>query len=204
MAALPWVLKPKHGKPLWHKARHHANPRSPDTAQHIKEKTSVTTTPLYRLAWGMAVSSACIGASLPLAALAQPAYGRVLDATPIYEQVAIQHEACTDSTQRTRCTTTTTYEDQLVGYDVLYDYQGQQYAQRMAQHPGKRVPIQAVTPGHYSSHQRGNSASVKPGEKSYGSISPGAAAVESIEYHGKDNAPPIVIDMQMGHPPRRY
>lgn len=152
---------------------------------------------------GLALATACIGAGLPFATSAQPAYGRVLDATPIYEQVAIPQEECVEYNSHTRCKTRTVYEDELVGYDVLYEYQGQQYSQRMAHNPGKRVPIQSTAPSSsYRSNDRASTSSVTPGAKSYGSAAPGAAPVESIEYRANDSDLPI-IDLRIGaHPPR--
>jgi len=163
----------------------------------------VTLTSLQRIS--LAVASVCLGSSLPLAASAQQNYARVLSATPIYEQVAVPHEECMDYAQRTRCKTSTIYEEQLVGYDVLYEYNGQQHAQRMAHNPGKRIPIQAATPGHrYGSNDRPSANSVTPGQKSYGSVAPGAPVVESIEYRNNDADIPVNIEIHPGRPqPRR-
>lgn len=43
------------------------------------------------------------------------------------------------------CTTETTYENRAVGYDVTYEYAGQQYTTRMPYDPGQSVRLQ-VTP----------------------------------------------------------
>lgn len=140
----------------------------------------------------------------PCAASAQTAYARVLDASPIYEQVAVQREECQEFTRHSRCKTITTYEDQIVGYDVLYEHNGQQYSQRMAHKPGARIPIQTAAPGqHYSSTERSSGSTVTPGKKSYGSVAPGAPVVDSIEYHPKNTDIPVNVDIHMGRPPRR-
>ncbi len=124
---------------------------------------------------------------------------------PIYEPVAVPHEECVEYSSHTRCKTRTVYEDELVGYDVLYEYQGQQYSQRMAHNPGKRIPIHATQPsGTYRNTDRANANNAPHrGTKSYGSTPPGAAPIESIEYRANDNDLPI-IDMRIGtHPPHR-
>lgn len=48
----------------------------------------------------------------------------------------------TTSVER-RCEVTqhTTYEDELVGYDVTYRYKGRLFTTRTAEHPGKRIPV---------------------------------------------------------------
>jgi len=40
-----------------------------------------------------------------------------------------------------RCQTATRYENRTVGYDVVYDYNGQRYTTRMAQDPGPRIAL---------------------------------------------------------------
>lgn len=40
-----------------------------------------------------------------------------------------------------RCQTVSSYENQVVGYDVVYDYAGQRYTTRMAHDPGRRIAI---------------------------------------------------------------
>jgi len=40
-----------------------------------------------------------------------------------------------------RCQTATRYESRTVGYDVVYDYNGQRYTTRMAQDPGPRIAL---------------------------------------------------------------
>ena len=148
-----------------------------------------------------------VGASLlvstPLIALGQQAYGTVLEATPIYEEVAIAQEECIEFAQQKRCETRTTYEEQLVGYDVLYEYNGQQHAQRMAHKPGNRIPIQATASNHsYGSTDRTNAAAATPGKKSYGSIAPGAPEIESIQYPNDAPDPLINLDLRPGQPHR--
>ncbi|HEY4663804.1 MAG TPA: hypothetical protein VIG85_02355 [Comamonas sp.] len=152
----------------------------------------------------MAGAAALWCATLPAAALAQAGYAQVLDATPIYEQVATPHETCMELARHTRCTTSTSYEEHIVGYDVLYEYNGQQFNQRMAQKPGKRIRIQAATTSQrHSSTDRPGTSSVKPGAKSYGSVPPGVADVERIEYHHPDSEFPVFIDIHPRHVPHR-
>jgi uncharacterized protein YcfJ len=45
----------------------------------------------------------------------------------------------------TTCATQTIYENRLVGYNVVYEYAGKQYAVQLSQDPGATVPLQ-VTP----------------------------------------------------------
>ena len=40
-----------------------------------------------------------------------------------------------------RCRTVSSYDSRVVGYDVVYDYNGQRYTTRMAQDPGNRLAI---------------------------------------------------------------
>jgi uncharacterized protein YcfJ len=40
-----------------------------------------------------------------------------------------------------RCQTVTTYENRVVGYDVVYDYAGQRYSTRMARDPGAQLAV---------------------------------------------------------------
>lgn len=39
------------------------------------------------------------------------------------------------------CWTSTGYEDRVVGYDVVYEYNGQRRSARVAQHPGERIAL---------------------------------------------------------------
>lgn len=39
------------------------------------------------------------------------------------------------------CQNVTAYENRVVGYEVVYDYQGQRYSARLAQDPGRRIPL---------------------------------------------------------------
>ncbi|HEY4665316.1 MAG TPA: hypothetical protein VIG85_10065 [Comamonas sp.] len=151
---------------------------------------------------GSTLAGACILTCIPLATWAQQAYGTVLEATPIYEEVAIPQEECTEFAKQKRCETSTTYEEKLVGYDVLYEYNGQQHAQRMAHKPGKRIPIQAATSPHsYGSAERTSASVATPGKKSYGSIGPGTPEIESIQYQNDAPDPLINLDLRVGQPP---
>jgi uncharacterized protein YcfJ len=40
-----------------------------------------------------------------------------------------------------RCQTVTSYENRVVGYDVMYEYAGQRYSTRMARDPGKQFAV---------------------------------------------------------------
>jgi len=40
-----------------------------------------------------------------------------------------------------RCQIATSYENRIVGYDVMYDYAGQRYSTRMARDPGRRFAV---------------------------------------------------------------
>ena len=40
-----------------------------------------------------------------------------------------------------RCRTVSSYDDRVVGYDVVYDYNGQRYSTRLARDPGARLAI---------------------------------------------------------------
>lgn len=138
---------------------------------------------------------------------AQPNRAKVLQATPIYEQVAIPVEDCVDYIRHTRCTTATHYEDQLLGYDVVYEYQGQHHTQRMPDDPGPYLSIEpAAASGVYGSAPLASTSSAIPGRKSYGSAAPGAPAVQSIQYHGQDISElPVQINVLPGltPPPHR-
>ena len=40
-----------------------------------------------------------------------------------------------------RCQTVSSYENRIVGYDVVYDYAGQRYSTRMARDPGQQLAV---------------------------------------------------------------
>lgn len=122
----------------------------------------------------------------------------VLDATPIYRQVPVAHKECIDVPTQERCTTITTYEDQVVGYDVLYEYEGQQHSKRMAYDPGTHIPVeQPARSGSYNSSGRQNSNVIVPGQKTYSSTIPGAPVVESIQHSSPQSDIPINIDLHL-------
>lgn len=152
-----------------------------------------------------ALTGLCLMAATPGSAWSQQAYGKVLDAAPIYEEVAIPQQICTPYGKQQRCENSTVYEEKLVGYDVLYEYNGQQHMQRMADHPGQRVQVQAeATRNSYGSKERASGAIATPGKKSYGSVAPGAPIVESIEYQGEDVEPLLNLDMRIRAPQHRH
>jgi uncharacterized protein YcfJ len=43
--------------------------------------------------------------------------------------------------RRCEVTQQTSYEEELVGYDVTYRYQGRIFTTRTQEHPGKRIPV---------------------------------------------------------------
>ena len=117
-------------------------------------------------------------AALATAALAAQAQeqGRVLSATPITEQIAIPQQVCGNETIYSgarptsgagavlgnqieggrpgyqnvqRCTTETYYDNQIVGYDVVYEYAGRHYNTRTQTDPGAWIPltVQPAVPG---------------------------------------------------------
>lgn len=42
------------------------------------------------------------------------------------------------------CQTSTSYENRIVGYDVIYEYNGQRYSTRMAQDPGAHIALEVT------------------------------------------------------------
>lgn len=159
--------------------------------------------PSLQISLRLPASLALLVALHPFAATAQPVYAPVLAATPIYEQVAVPQETCRTYSSYQRCETSTTYEDRIVGYNVTYTYQGQQYTQRMAHNPGQRVPVQTSSQSHsYSSNNTAPANSVTPGALSYSSTPPGAPAIDSIQYQSNDADLPINLDMHLGRPHR--
>lgn len=165
-----------------------------DRALRAQASRTVHTT--ARALW-LGVTACALAYTAP--SQSQGAYARVLDATPVYEQVAVPQQSCTELQQQTRCTNSTTYEERLVGYDVLYEYDGQQRVQRMAQDPGVQVPVDAGTStGSYSSRPGNPGNAVTPGRKSYGSVPAGAPVVDSIEYRGNEQVP-VHVEVRPGH-----
>ncbi len=148
--------------------------------------------------------STCVCTWLASTAWAQTEYARVIEATPIYQEVLTPNQDCTEIGKQQRCEITTHREEHLVGYDVLYEYKGQQHMQRMANHPGQRVPVQTTHPGnHYGSKHRSTADIAQPGQKSYGSTAPGAAVVESIQYQSDEAPPWLNLEMRAPTPPLR-
>lgn len=153
---------------------------------------------------GLATALTGLSLSSPGIAAAQQAYARVLQATPIYQQVAVPHENCREFLQQVRCETSTVYEQQIAGYQVLYEYNGQQYSQRMAHNPGQRVAVQPHNSGSYSSNSANTAPNaVTPGQQSYSSTPPGAPAIDSIQYLPNDSDIPVNVDIHTGRRPYR-
>ena len=144
---------------------------------------------------------ACATLAFTASSYAQQTYGRVLSATPIYESVTQPQETCSERFQTTRCETRTSVEEQIVGYNVLYEYQGQKFTQRMAQKPGQFIPLQ-TTPMNESYSSNTSSTAIVPGQNSYSSTAAGAPATDSIQYCQNDNNLPALIDLHIGQPPR--
>lgn len=89
------------------------------------------------------------------------------------------------------CQTVTTYENRLVGYDVVYDYNGRRYTTRLAQDPGARIALDvSVTPA-------GSTATVAPalsGPPPVVAVAPPLvyAPAPAYGYYGYADAPVVV------------
>ena len=57
------------------------------------------------------------------------------------------------------CTTQTSYEDRTVGYNVVYEYGGQQYTTQMANDPGPTIRLQVTPMGGGAAPQMTDNAS---------------------------------------------
>jgi hypothetical protein len=139
----------------------------------------------------------CMATAAALPASAQ-SHGTVLSSTPIYDVQMVPHTTCEPANAQSaeRCTTQMLREEQLLGYDVRYSYQGQQFVQRMPHDPGPHVAIQAPSPAHsYSSTQPTPQPDANPTRKSYGSASAGAAQADVVEYRPAADTLPIYIEL---------
>lgn len=57
---------------------------------------------------------------------------------------------------QTTCTTQTTYENRLVGYNVVYEYAGKQYNVQLPQDPGPTIQLQVTPVGQPRSEATGD------------------------------------------------
>ena len=80
-----------------------------------------------------------------------------------------------------RCTTQTRYDNQFLGYDVVYEYGGRQYTTRTQQDPGQWIPVTvqpAVAPAAPpSSYPQGYGY-----DYGYDSVQPGVVVTETPVY----------------------
>lgn len=108
-----------------------------------------------------------------------------------------------------RCTTQNRYENQTIGYDVVYEYAGRRYSTRTQKDPGRWISInvqpqeqeyaqqpayQAVPPG-YAQHPPGY------GQQPYGYVQPGVVTYGHAPVYG---APPPVTVIQYEQDDPRY
>lgn len=180
-----WAQAPEHQSP----------PQAPSESSKAPAKAKSTTAPR---------AASRSSAAQPKAAPGQ-GQARVLSAIPVVRQVGVPQQVCEDVTtysiapadangQRTgpgrRCSTETVYEERTVGYDVTYEYAGRQHTTRMAQAPGRWLPVQTRPSGAYHSDGRPRSAG-----QSYGSEPAGSTVTESIIYEPPVSGVPVRIDI---------
>jgi len=73
---------------------------------------------------------------------------RVISSTPIVKKVGVPRQVCsTDQSadRTTQCSTQTFYENRPVGYNVVYEFGGKQYAVELPSDPGPTLQLQ-ITP----------------------------------------------------------
>ena len=87
-----------------------------------------------------------------------------------------------------RCRTVTRMEPRIIGYDVVYEYQGVQRTARLAQEPGERIALEVAPVGQ-----------VPPARWSGDTTA--AAAPPVVEDHGADRPPPRVVYVQPDYRP---
>ncbi len=99
------------------------------------------------------------------------------------------------------CRTVTTSENQVVGYDVVYEYNGQRYTTRTAGDPGPRLAID-VRPARAERSERYEQARPVPPLASYNAVPP--TYVESLPPRYVQQAPvyvePAVAPVYYGSP----
>ena len=68
---------------------------------------------------------------------------RVVSSTPVTQQVGVPRQACATVATGAppQCSTQTIYENRTVGYKVIYEYAGKQYAVQLPQDPGPTLQL---------------------------------------------------------------
>lgn len=66
-------------------------------------------------------------------------YGSVVSRTAVYQQVDVATRQCDD--QGMHCKAVSRPQTKLIGFDVVYDYNGQRYNARMPNDPGDRIAL---------------------------------------------------------------
>lgn len=88
-----------------------------------------------------------------------------------------------------RCHTEYREEQRLIGYDVVYEYQGQRHSARVAQDPGSRIPLQvSVAPA--------VAVVTEPARPAWHPPAPVAAAPPEVPYYsygGAFHGPPVTV-----------
>ena len=81
------------------------------------------------------------------------------------------------------CRTVNAYENRVVGYDVVYEYNGQRYTTRMANDPGRRIAID-VRPAGAPLDRVGPPASGQPVPPAYVEAPPAYVEAPAYSYYG--------------------
>ena len=92
-----------------------------------------------------------------------------------------------------RCTTQTRYDNQFLGYDVVYEYGGRQYSTRTQQDPGQWIPVTvqpAVAPAAPPSSY--------PQDYGYNSVQPGVVVTETPVYTTPVYTSPVYVSPSYG------
>ena len=101
-----------------------------------------------------------------------------------------------------RCQTVTQYEPRTIGYDVVYEYQGQRYSTRLAQNPGAQIALNVTAAGAMDSAPP---PSAPPANPAYAPYPPAPVVVQQVPptvvygspypYYSYDVAPLVVAPM---------
>lgn len=92
-----------------------------------------------------------------------------------------------------RCSTQTRYDNQFLGYDVVYEYGGRQYSTRTQQDPGQWIPVTvqpAVAPAAPPSSY--------PQDYGYNSVQPGVVVTETPVYTTPVYTSPVYVSPSYG------
>lgn len=117
--------------------------------------------------------------------------GRVTSSTPVVQQVAVPHRVCsTDALGVQQCTQQTVYEDRTVGYNVVYEFAGKQYAAQLPQDPGPTVALQVSPVG-------APAPVVVPAPVVY-SPAPATVVVPAQPVYVQPYYPPVTIGLGLG------